>query len=163
MLVIDCDKYCEGNKQDDKMENKQRGQRRSRKNFESGHKGSSLWGSLIAETWRVGMSWTREELAEWLYCHECQQVQRHRGLKEEPNEPTWLDCSHGKIDAKRGGRGGRSQARVRNLDFILLIGRFLFSKWYDLLFVLQRTIWCYLENEWKRARAKARRLVRSHF
>lgn len=37
MLVID----YEGNKQDDKMENKQRGQRGG-KNFESSYKGSSL-------------------------------------------------------------------------------------------------------------------------
>lgn len=42
MSVIDCDKYNEGNKQDDEIENKKRGQRRGRKNFELDHNGVSL-------------------------------------------------------------------------------------------------------------------------
>ena len=61
----------------------------------------------------------------WLHCRQILYCLNHHGSPEASKrnqiKPTWSEYSLGKINAKRNGRRGKNQARVKSLDFILII------------------------------------------
>ena len=87
----------------------------SRQEYWSGNSHSFLQGIFPTQELNPGLLRCRQIL----YClnhHGSPEASKRNQIK-----PTWSEYSLGKIDAKRNGRRGKNQARVKSLDFILII------------------------------------------
>ena len=87
----------------------------SRQEYWSGNSHSFLQGIFLTQELNPGLLCCRQIL----YClnhHGSPEASKRNQIK-----PTWSEYSLGRIKAKRNGRRGKNQARVKSLDFILII------------------------------------------